>query len=271
MPLLKLERDANFAVVNETQTRRDAMELSNWCETGLLLDCQGLVSLRDSTVEHLPLREDAISNLLISILAKIVNYLAVGDSVDNVFPQDPSSPTSLLGFNQMTLLGNWQQLERELDEWSQELPDTFTPCARLPANRNPDAVFPEIWFSIPMCASTMQSYHMARILLLVNRPQESTAKRATIYSRLHSYRYIDAEVRYHSQEICGIALSRPEPSSRIHMVQPLFVAGQCLDDIRERQVILELLRDVEKELGWATEYYVQQLLLQWSWTNIELG
>jgi len=207
-------------------------------------------------------------------MSKIINFLASGDSVDHVFPQDPASPSGLIGINQMLLLQRWKELEKELDTWLKGLPDTFKPCARLPPvtdgsipTDSARALFHEIWYSIPMCASTMQSYHMARTILLINKPHESTARRSTLSNRLHSYRSIEVEVRYHSHEICGIALGRPEGSVRIHQVQPLFVAGQCLTDSRERRVLLELLRGVENDLGWATDYRVQQLLKEWNWSQ----
>ena len=52
---------------------------------------------------------------------------------------------------------------------------------------------------------------------------------------------------------------------RIHQIQPLFVVGQCLTHERERRAVLELLRGIERDLGWATEYRVQQLLKDWGW------
>jgi hypothetical protein len=220
------------------------------------------------------MREDMISNALIWLMSKIINFLASGDSIDNVFPQDRLSPNGILGINQMLLLERWKELEKELDIWHKGLPDTFKPCARLPPVTNgsypvdsPRALFSEIWYSIPMCASTMQSYHMARTILLLNRPHESTARRSTVSDRLHSYRTIEREVRYHSHEICGIALGRPEGSVRIHQVQPLFVAGQCLTETRERRIILDLLRGIESDLGWATDYRVKQLLKEWGWNE----
>ncbi len=220
------------------------------------------------------MREDMISNALIWLMSKIVNFLASGDSIDNVFPQDRLSPNGILGINQMLLLERWKVLEKELDIWYKGLPDTFKPCARLPPVANgsypvdsPRVLFSEIWYSIPMCASTMQSYHMARTILLLNRPHESTARRSTVSDRLHSYRKIEREVRYHSHEICGIALGRPEGSVRIHQVQPLFVAGQCLTEARERCIILDLLRGIESDLGWATDYRVRQLLKEWGWNE----
>jgi hypothetical protein len=218
------------------------------------------------------MREDMISNALIWLMSKIINYLALGDSIDAVFPQDKQSPTGLYGVNQMTLLERWKELEKELDIWYDGLPVTFNPSARLPPINDgsvsvdsPRAVFSEIWYSIPMCASTMQSYHMARILLLVNKPHESTARQTTVANRLTSYRTIDVEVRHHSHEICGIALGRPEGSVRIHQVQPLFVAGQCMHDNRERRVVLDILRGIEADLGWATDYRMKQLLKDWKW------
>jgi hypothetical protein len=205
-------------------------------------------------------------------MSKIVNYLALGDSIHTIYPQDKQSPIGLYGVNQMTLLERWMELEKELDIWYDGLPVTFNPCARLPPITDRSlpvdssrAVFSQIWYNMPMCASTMQSYHMARILLLVNKPHVSTARQTTVANRLTSYRAIDAEVRHHSHEICGIALGRPEGSVRIHQVQPLFVAGQCMQDDRERRIVLDILRGIESDLGWATDYRMKQLLKDWKW------
>ena len=65
--------------------------------------------------------------------------------------------------------------------------------------------------------------------------------------------------------LSGIACSRPEASVRVHSTQPLFVAGQCFTHHREREVVLNLLRSIEIDLGWATEYRVEQLIKEWGW------
>ena len=108
---------------------------------------------------------------------------------------------------------------------------------------------------------------MAKIILLINKPHETTARRITIAGRLKSYQSIAEEVNFHSREICGIALSRPEGSVRAFSIQALFVAGNCLSDTREREIVLDLLRAIEKELGWATQYRCQQLLKVWGWDD----
>lgn len=267
-------QDFLAAFINEGQTRLNTEDIGLWRAAGLHLDDQSFVipSNNDQGCQA-AMKEDMISNALIWLMSKIINYLASGDSIDHVFPQDQSSPAGVIGINQMTLLERWSEIAKELDIWYRGLPDSFKPCARLPPITNgsvpsdsPRAIFSEIWYSIPMCASTMQSYHMARTILLINKPHESTARRSTLTNRLHSYRSIEMEVRHHSHEICGIALGRPEGSVRIHQVQPLFVSGQCLTDDRERRIILDLLRGVEADLGWATNYRVQQLLKEWQWT-----
>lgn len=264
-------------VINQCQTRLNTEDFSLWRAAGLHLDDQGFVIPSntedfDYPERQIAMREDMICNALIWLMSKIVNFLALGDSIDTVYPQDKQNPTGLYGVNQMTLLERWRELEKELDVWYKGLPVTFNPSARLPPINDGSvpatssrAVFSEIWYSMPMCASTMQSYHMARILLLVNKPHESTARQSTVANRLASYRTIDSEVRHHSHEICGIALGRPEGSVRIHQVQPLFVAGQCMQDNRERRIVLDILSSIEADLGWATDYRMKQLLKDWGW------
>ncbi|CAG8981908.1 hypothetical protein HYALB_00009163 [Hymenoscyphus albidus] len=268
-------QDFLAAFINESQTRLNTYDLGLWRAAGLHLDDGGFVKPSNTEDSHYPerqiaMREDMISNALIWLMSKIVNFLASGDSVDHVYPQNPSSPTGLIGINQMVVLERWKGLEKELEIWHQGLPDTFKPCAVLPrmtrgGRDEPRTIFEQIWYSMPMCASTMQAYHMARILLLINRPHESTQRRSKVHSRLNSYRSIESEVRDRSQKIVAIALGRPDGAVRIHQVQALFVAGQCLLEDCERRVVLELLRDIERDLGWATDYRVRQLIKEWGW------
>lgn len=217
------------------------------------------------------MKEDLISNALIWILSKIVNFISAGDNVD----PNQSVDTGPLGVSQQVLLERWFRLEAELDAWHSGLPDTFQPCARIKPSQHPQhepdpnddevATFPEVWHCIPMCSATMQHYHMARILLLINKPHDSTSRRSTIANRLNSYRSIESEIRFHSREILGISMSHPQSTVRIHSLQPLFVCGQCLTQPRERRLIVRLLRDIEVDLGWATEYRVKLLLKDWGW------
>lgn len=217
------------------------------------------------------MEEDMVSNSMIWLLGKIVNYLAAGDGI---YPGDFELSTARqqrFAIPQEKLLERWNVLQQELQTWYESLPSTFTPCARTkPAS--PDTqdspiyvpTFEKVWYSIPMCAATMQYYHMARIILLVNRPQESTAIRSSITARLGSYRMIQEEVQYHSREICGISLSSLPDAVRIHSLQPLFVAGQCLSEASERRAVLDILSNIQRDLGWATEYRMRKMEEEWN-------
>lgn len=120
-----------------------------------------------------------------------------------------------------------------------------------------------------MCASIMQIYHMGQILLHMNKPHESTQGGSTVCARLNSYQSVLVACQKHSRDIVGISLARTDDAVRIHSIQPLFTAGQCLSDASERQVVLNLLRDVEADVGWSTDYRVRQLLEQWQWQDQE--
>ncbi|KAB8229522.1 uncharacterized protein BDW43DRAFT_188538 [Aspergillus alliaceus] len=267
-------QDYLAAFINECNTRLNTDDLVLWTEAGLQIDNMGFIVPSNTYAPGYPegedaMKEDLIGNGLIWILSKIINFISAGDKV-----QLETGPvnTGPLGLSQQVLLERWYRLETELDVWYNGLPDTFRPCARLehPLRQDGDGdsgSLSEIWYSIPVCSSAMQHYHMARILLLINKPHESTSMRSTISNRLNSYRSIESEIRFHSREIVGISMAHPEGSVRINSLQPLFVSGQCLTDPGERQMALQLLRGIELDLGWATEYRVKQLLREWGWNE----
>lgn len=110
----------------------------------------------------------------------------------------------------------------------------------------------------------MQHYHFGRIALLLNRPQDVISGPSTAFDRLQGYREVTKEVEHRCREVCGIALGRPHAEVRIYMIPLLFAVGQCLESANERQIIVDLLRGVEADLGWATEYAVEKLQSSWN-------
>lgn len=168
-----------------------------------------------------------------------------------------------------SLSARWAQLTHELEIWFNGVPETFMPSAIIPVYPH-GASLTEVWSSIPVTQATIMTWHMAQVLMLVHKPpSEPSSQRPTIAARVKSYRDIDKEIAYHSRQILGMCLSRPDASVRINALHPLYVAGQCLADTAERRVVVDLLRGVEKDLGWATEYRVQQLLQEWGWEDGE--
>lgn len=147
----------------------------------------------------------------------------------------------------------------------------------------------------------MQSFHFAKIQLLLNKPHISTgathtnptnaAIKGTTWSlaqRHASYASILRQSRKHAEEIVSIGLGLTNDGARIHSVQPLYTAGQVLgmresrpksaqtqaeeghslDEVDAmRGCILNLLQNIQRETGWATEYRMQQLLEEWGLPN----
>ena len=257
-------------VINRKHTLLDPDDIGLWRDAGLQLDEEGLVIPSDRGNPN-AMREDMISNALVWLLAKIINFLTRkgNASAGETNTTTSGSDVSTAGLDVRRL---WERLNMELDVWLGGLPDKFAPCARLKADRHVKAnacksvsPFDEIWYHIPMCASTMQNYHFARMLLLDHTPEDSHRPLTTVIDHLKSYQPIADEMRFHGYEICGISMSRLEGSVRCHALQPLFVAGKFLTDECERRNILDLLRGIETDLGWATEYRVQELLDFWGW------
>ncbi|GKZ95699.1 hypothetical protein AnigIFM59636_009707 [Aspergillus niger] len=294
-------------VINETQTRLNLSDLVLWRNFGLIISSSGhflppsaspaMASPSPSPLAfplplpppaHTWLCEDMLSNALIWIISKIINFITSGDGITPGDFENPRGQRPCFGTTQEELLARWKRLDIELRAWYDTVPRSFTPCARsrlflsnaVPIPRTASApaaanvatnttstdTIDAIIFTVPMCAVTMQTYHMARVLLLTNMPQESTAIRST--ARLRSYRRIAELAVRHAREICGISLGGLPDAILPHTVQPLFVAGQCFEQDSERQLVVDLLQQVECDSGWATKYRIQDLQRQWAETRV---
>ena len=211
----RVTRTLNDIVINECQTRLDTDDLELWREAGLSIDSEGfVVSSKDSnpSEDNTVMREDMICNALVWLISRLINYIAAGEAFNPVpaghrEEHIPADEPLAFGISQQTLLEKWDRIDMELTVWYRGLPETFQPCAKIPSqfrsagDESWTSMFSEIWYSIPMCGATIQNYHMARILLLINKPHETTARRSTVARRLKSYRLIEAEIMHHCHEI----------------------------------------------------------------------
>ena len=218
-----------------------------------------------------------ISNALVWLSMKLVNLIATRD--------DPSlnlSPLSA-GAKLRELAEYWEVLDEEIRVWHDGLPGGFHPTAIHIAQSEYGT---EMWFPRPMCASTIQWYNLCRIQLLqhhLSSQVSSSVQRVlgpetpgiSLARRQASYAVILAQSRSHAKEIVAIELGRHDEGTRIHAVQPLWMAGSVLGneygavvgkDVEVdcwRRTILGLLRGIERDTGWASEYRVRNLLEVW--------
>ncbi|KAI1073102.1 hypothetical protein LB507_009035 [Fusarium sp. FIESC RH6] len=261
-------QDLLCAFISETQTRLDLKDVRLWQNAGLATTEDGSlmpfspVDIRTSA----DIEEDTKSNELTWLIGKLLNHLTSGDAINPTDYALPHGQRPTVGVTQERLLERWKMLLSEFKKWFESLPSTFTPHARTPYPSNQQSfftTFEQIWYELPICAATMQNYYMAMILLLVNQPQESTFIRSTVSARLSSYRKIQEDVHHYAKEICGISLADPSDPVRANSVQALFVAGQVFYEKGEREAVLKLLEDVERDLGWTTRFHRAKLIDEW--------
>ncbi|KXT04323.1 hypothetical protein AC578_7975 [Pseudocercospora eumusae] len=280
-------QDMLSAFINNTSTRLDTGDLSMWRSAGLKLTLDGYVCPShpqcSGYVAEQAMGDDMIGNALVWLVMKLVNFIAAGDEV-----LENSSPLGV-GARQRELLEHWESLEEQLRVWHEGLPDGFRPVA---VRRSALECETEHWIPRPMCASTMQWYNFAKIQLLHNKPHLSTTTPLTgilgssapgipgtsLVARHASYASILQQSRAHAKEIIAISNGRSDEGTRIHSVQPMWTAGLVLGNDQHpgengevsheaetwRKAIVNLLRGLERDIGWASEYRVQSLLELWS-------
>ncbi|CAM1505795.1 Fc.00g114320.m01.CDS01 [Cosmosporella sp. VM-42] len=284
-------QDFLAALINCTKTRLDTDSPIIWRHMGLNLDVDGiLIPGNQSDAGTAPNshanRADVLSNALIWLLSKLANFVAMfteaTKAVDKYGRLEPPRSTEHLE-------SSWASLNHDFEGWFHGLPSFFRPCYRVRLkdvgvdkctgcqHRLEPLVRHETWYCNSMCASTMQSYHMAQILLLIHKPSgflapathyrpraPSGSNQGILSDALTNFHQMIKALQHHAVEICAIALSRPDEAARIHMLQPLYFAGRCLDNPVDRAIVVQLLECIEQELGWSTKYRVDNLLNEWN-------
>jgi hypothetical protein len=257
-------------------TQLDPESRALWCAAGLSINDQGRFQIAPMRKDGVT-KEDQAANGVMWLVCKIVNFLAQRNRVHLAQWAGPSHLDLLAKEDALNADQDprpdpsaWLALCFDLQAWFEGIPETFRPAIR---NEHPMDVsklteggvspFPEIFYGRGNCAAAIQLYHFGRIALLINQPTDVINTLSTSFDRLHGYREITKEVEYHGREICGIALGRPHGGVRIFMTPLLYAVGQCLENAEEHDIIVDLLRGVEADLGWATAYAVQRLQESW--------
>ncbi|KAJ5266936.1 hypothetical protein N7478_009744 [Penicillium angulare] len=156
---------------------------------------------------------------------------------------------------------NWTHLDRELTQWLQALSTEFL----SPITHEFSDPVPEIWFGSDTCAITMAFYHMAKIMLLVNQPRDLflAAQQDESTDLLSSYNSLQRDLNQHAREIIAIANGMPGIPVQKYMIHPLYLAGRCLSDSKDRERVIRLLKSIEDNVGVFTGYRIRDLSEEW--------
>lgn len=264
--------------LTRSPTHLDPNHVPLWRAGGISIDEQNKFHIVGGASLNLPPEEQA-ANGLTWLVSKVINFLA--EARQSQIAQWTGSPPSNSPRTRDPSIGrgeqsypdtnSWLDLCFDFQTWFESVPATFRPCIRIEKPRDlttpsegQHAPFPEVYYSSPTCAATMQHYHFGRIALLLNRPPDVVSAPSTAFDRLQGYREVTKEVEYRCREVSGISLGRPQGAVRIHMIPLLFAVGQCVEGMDERRIIIHLLRGVEADLGVLTEYAIQRLQASWS-------
>lgn len=238
---------------------------------GLLVEDDGSLTTGASpnsltnTAEHA--RDKALSYTLIRYLCKLINYLTPSSHLETMLIQPRQA---------------FRSLEEQFQAWFQTISSSFladgTFFTDRPTGADVSGLFErELWFSNDLCATTMMYYHMACMLLLIHRPSELLPGESAIGGRppsfdlLRVFREVEQRLQGHASDVVSIVRGTPCDAVRLRAVQPLYVAGRCCTQTEDRKRLVDMLREIQDDLGIATTYRVEALLQEWGIRFDSLG
>ncbi|KAL4804688.1 hypothetical protein BDV18DRAFT_26830 [Aspergillus unguis] len=158
----------------------------------------------------------------------------------------------------------WTTVNEQFDLWQASVPEAFyIPITWPPLDANAAVNDPferEMWFASDTSAITLAFYHMARTILLNNRPVDLPEPGG---KELNTSETLNQDLRKHAMEIIPIMNAMPSETLQKHMLQPLYVAGRCLTDDKERKALLRILQNMADDFGLFTDYRIQDLCEEW--------
>lgn len=244
----------------------DTANIPLWREMGLPLDNSGRFNQNcmatNSTTEHSDEDEIALRAIL-RLMCKLVNHIVSTARADASL----QNAAIIRSDADSTAISAWTDLKNEFDDWLSALPRSFQPdIVRRRAISNEghptSEVFAnEVWFANSQCSVGLMYYHMAMILLFVHQPSLLVTHGTSDW--LHTYRSFRKELLKHVGALLAIALGAPDDAVRMHMLQPLYVAGRCMTREADQRRLVEMLESIENDVGVATGYHVKALIEEW--------
>ncbi|KAL4785015.1 hypothetical protein BJX76DRAFT_325780 [Aspergillus varians] len=227
--------------VTRHKPRIDPDDMALWCRMGVPLDRYG------NLVADFP-GDAELETILFKALIRIMCQMLSSDLTDRT---------------------QWNKVNEKFDHWQNAVPPSFyIPIAWPPAESNPvpstDPFAREIWFESDICAITLAFYHMARMIMLINRPINLLVQQSRDGNDLlGTYNTLQQDLRKHAMEIIPMMHAIPSETVRKYMLQPLYVAGRSLTDDLERRSLLRILRAMGDDFGLFTDYRIQDLCEEW--------
>ncbi|USP73130.1 hypothetical protein yc1106_00404 [Curvularia clavata] len=203
--------------------------------------------------------ETAWSNQMAWNLACVVNF-CFGE---NETYADPAYRTQ-----------RWQELWSLVQTWMQNRPAGFNPIFEGPSGD--EGLLPNIWFSadwhgknpnvhIPAAFLTKSLvvsfcfYHLACIMLLRYRPSSEP-----VTQNVGNLAETNHQILSHARAICGATKSSRETVPlAITMYHTIFIWGPLVSNDIERDEIIKILTEFERDHVWPTAWIINTLKREW--------
>ncbi|KAH8722985.1 hypothetical protein GQ44DRAFT_806515 [Phaeosphaeriaceae sp. PMI808] len=148
------------------------------------------------------------------------------------------------------------KLLQALSDWYRMLPPSFQPIYKVP---RPDSnrIFTPIWIHPLSHAAAIQTFHFARIIVLINQPSVGGVDEFKVRQR-----HLDESV----ETVCGIAMMQEGQhlASAFVNLQALYAAGLCtVQDPQKQSVILQLLENILDMTKFPPKTLLNDLTNHW--------
>ena len=206
-----------------------------------------IVNLDECFVEGLSLFSDASddtwANRMYYLLAKVINLCYRHETISSV---------------------GWHLLLHDLESWREQLPPSFEPYFYLNPDTDESNPFPAVWLLCDWHVSAIQSFHMAKVLLLLHYPIMLKGIQGLIQMRK-----FEEEILENAQMVCGISVTNKCESALISATQQLTIAGSCLTNTEQRLKVIKVLKDLETKTSWPVMACIENLRKDWGWNSNE--
>lgn len=147
----------------------------------------------------------------------------------------------------------WKVLSELLEDWHNCRPEEMQALMSYPSilddYRHP---FPMVLYGSAAAVTGNILYHAASILLLQQKPAMIELPKN------------HKSLSWHARQVCGIVAENHDKGSWPSVLRPLWIAGKVISNVLERERIVEMLNAAQKESGWATGWYLEDLQMHWT-------
>jgi hypothetical protein len=231
-----------------------------WCFARMDL-CGGLISLERTLIPVDKWTSEEISEVSVStyprsggfqdyakmatnIIAQAMDLFASYHASEGAFGLSAANPLESGAYER-----RWRRLFDVVQEWFATRPMEMLPVMAVSA-KECGSPFPTVLYSNAAAISGNQFAHTAAILMLQRKPRDLELGKVR-------------SILWHARQICGIALSNDHHGAWTNTVQPIWIAGRLMSHPQEHAAIMRLLKRIERETGWATQWRIDDLTEHW--------